>query len=128
MGHLRVTKLGKAYRRYARQSGRLLEWLGLGAQHELKWILRDINFEIQRGEAVGLIGVNGAGKSTLLKLIAGTARPTTGQITVNGRITALLELGMGFHADFTGRENVLMSARIAGIPASDRCAARHPHR
>lgn len=119
MGHLRVTKLGKAYRRYARQSGRLLEWLGLGAQHELKWILRDINFEIQRGEAVGLIGVNGAGKSTLLKLIAGTARPTTGQITVNGRITALLELGMGFHADFTGRENVLMSARIAGIPASE---------
>ncbi len=122
MGHLRVTKLGKAYRRYARQSGRLLEWLGLGAQHELKWILRDINFEIQRGEAVGLIGVNGAGKSTLLKLIAGTARPTTGQITVNGRITALLELGMGFHADFTGRENVLMSARIAGIPASDLAA------
>lgn len=119
MGHLRVTKLGKAYRRYARQSGRLLEWLGLGVQHELKWILRDINFEIQRGEAVGLIGVNGAGKSTLLKLIAGTARPTTGQITVNGRITALLELGMGFHADFTGRENVLMSARIAGIPASE---------
>ena len=102
-----------------RQSGRLLEWLGLGVQHELKWILRDINFEIQRGEAVGLIGVNGAGKSTLLKLIAGTARPTTGQITVNGRITALLELGMGFHADFTGRENVLMSARIAGIPASE---------
>jgi lipopolysaccharide transport system ATP-binding protein len=122
MGHLRVTKLGKAYRRYARQSGRLLEWLGLGAQHELKWILRDINFEIQRGEAVGLIGVNGAGKSTLLKLIAGTARPTTGQITVNGRITALLELGMGFHADFTGRENVLMSARITGIPASDLAA------
>lgn len=119
MEHLRVTKLGKAYRRYARQSGRLLEWLGLGAQHELKWILRDINFEIQRGEAVGLIGVNGAGKSTLLKLIAGTARATTGQITVNGRITALLELGMGFHADFTGRENVRMSARIAGIPASD---------
>ncbi len=119
MGHLRVTKLGKAYRRYVRQSGRLLEWLGLGVQHELKWILRDINFEIQRGEAVGLIGVNGAGKSTLLKLIAGTARPTTGQITVNGRITALLELGMGFHADFTGRENVLMSARIAGIPASE---------
>ena len=73
MGHLRVTKLGKAYRRYVRQSGRLLEWLGLGVQHELKWILRDINFEIQRGEAVGLIGVNGAGKSTLLKLIAGTA-------------------------------------------------------
>ena len=119
MGHLRVTKLGKAYRRYVRQSGRLLEWLGLGVQHELKWILRDINFEIQRSEAVGLIGVNGAGKSTLLKLIAGTARPTTGQITVNGRITALLELGMGFHADFTGRENVLMSARIAGIPASE---------
>lgn len=119
MGHLRVTKLGKAYRRYVRQSGRLLEWLGLGVQHELKWILHDINFEIQRGEAVGLIGVNGAGKSTLLKLIAGTARPTTGQITVNGRITALLELGMGFHADFTGRENVLMSARIAGIPASE---------
>ena len=123
MGHLRVTKLGKAYRRYVRQSGRLLEWLGLGVQHELKWILRDINFEIQRGEAVGLIGVNGAGKSTLLKLIAGTARPTTGQITVNGRITALLELGMGFHADFTGRENVLMSARIAGIPASELEAA-----
>lgn len=119
MGYLRVTNVGKAYRRYQRHSGRLLEWLGLGCQHEQKWILRDISFDIQRGEAVALIGVNGAGKSTLLKLIAGTAQPTCGSISADGRITALLELGMGFHPDFTGRENVILSARLNGLNDQD---------
>ena len=86
-----------------------------GKKYNREWIFRGLSHTFIAGKKYAITGPNGSGKSTLLKLIAGTARPTTGQITVNGRITALLELGMGFHADFTGRENVLMSARIAGI-------------
>jgi len=117
MGHLRVRGLGKAYRQYAQKSGRLAEWLGLGRRHELKWVLRDVTFDVAPGEAVGIVGANGAGKSTLLKLITGTIRPTTGAYEVGGRIAALLELGIGFHPDFTGRQNVYMAGHIMGIPA-----------
>lgn len=115
MSHLRVNKIGKAYKRYANKSGRLLEWLGLGVQHELKWVLRDISFEVSPGEAVGIIGINGAGKSTLLKIITGTTRATTGSVQIGGRIAALLELGMGFNPAFTGRENVFMSGQLYGM-------------
>lgn len=115
MSHLRVNKLGKAYKRYARKSGRLAEWLGLGVQHELKWVLRDISFEVSPGEAVGIIGINGAGKSTLLKIITGTTRATTGSVEAGGRIAALLELGMGFNPEFTGRQNVFMSGQLYGM-------------
>jgi len=115
MSHLRVNKVGKAYKRYARKSGRLAEWMGLGVQHELKWVLRDISFEVSPGEAVGIIGINGAGKSTLLKIITGTTRATTGSVEVGGRIAALLELGMGFNHEFTGRQNVFMSGQLYGM-------------
>lgn len=115
MGYLRIENISKAYKRYAKKSGRFLEWLGLGIKHDLVYVLKDISFEVAPGEAVGIIGVNGTGKSTLLKIIAGTVRPTTGRIVAGGSISALLELGMGFHPDFTGRENVYMAAQLKGI-------------
>ena len=112
MSYIRVKNVGKAYRQYHSKTGRLIEWL---SPHNLKWILSDINFEVAPGEAVGIIGINGAGKSTLLKLITGTSRPTTGEIEISGRVAALLELGMGFHSDFTGRQNVYMSGQLLGL-------------
>jgi len=115
MGYIRIKNIGKAYKRYSRKSGRLLEWLGLGVHHELIWVLKDVSFDVEPGEAVGIIGINGAGKSTLLKIITGTIRPTTGTVEVGGRVSALLELGMGFHPDFTGRENVYMAAQLKGM-------------
>jgi len=115
MGYIRIKNIGKAYKRYSRKSGRLLEWLGLGVHHELILVLKDVSFDVEPGEAVGIIGINGAGKSTLLKIITGTIRPTTGTVEVGGRVSALLELGMGFHPDFTGRENVYMAAQLKGM-------------
>jgi lipopolysaccharide transport system ATP-binding protein len=119
MGFLRVRGLGKAYKRYARKSGRLREWFGAGSQHELTWVLRDVSFDISPGEAVGVVGANGAGKSTLLKIIAQTVRPTTGAFELGGRVAALLELGIGFHPEFTGRENVFMAGHLLGIATDD---------
>jgi len=117
MGTVRVTQLGKAYRQYAARWMRLAEWVlpFLGMRHQLKWVLQDISFQILPGEAVGIIGINGAGKSTLLKLITGTAQPTTGSVQISGRFAALLELGMGFHPDFTGRQNAYMAGQLIGL-------------
>lgn len=115
MSFIRVNNIGKAYKRYFKKSGRFLEWLGLGVHHELVWVLRDVSFDVQPGEAVGIVGINGAGKSTLLKIITGTVKPTTGTVEIGGRVSALLELGMGFHPDFTGRENVYMAAQLKGM-------------
>ena len=116
MSHLRVQGLGKAYKRYAHKSGRFAEWLGLGTRHELNWVLRDVSFDVAPGDAVGIVGANGAGKSTLLKIISGTTRATTGLFDAGGRIAALLELGIGFHSEFTGRQNVYMAGSILGLP------------
>jgi lipopolysaccharide transport system ATP-binding protein len=118
MGHLRVRNLGKAYKRYRRKWGRLAEWIGVGVHHELTWVLRDLTFDIAPGEAVGIIGANGAGKSTLLKLATGTVRPTSGTCEAGGRVAGLLELGIGFHPDFTGRQNVYMAGQTMGIPGA----------
>ena len=117
MGSITVSKLGKAYKLYPNRWARLLEWLMpfRPARHRLKWILRDISFQVQPGEAVGLIGINGAGKSTLLKLITGTTQPSTGSVYMEGTVAALLELGMGFHPDFTGRQNVYMAGQLIGL-------------
>jgi lipopolysaccharide transport system ATP-binding protein len=117
MGTIHVTTLGKAYKQYGTRWSRLAEWVlpFLGLRHTLKWVLKDISFRVDPGEAVGIIGINGAGKSTLLKLITGTAQPTTGGVQISGRVTALLELGMGFHPDFTGRQNAFMAGQLIGL-------------
>ena len=121
MGTIQVTGLGKAYRQYASRWGRLAEWLlpSSRPRHQKKWILHDITFAVAPGEAVGIVGVNGAGKSTLLKLITGTTQPSCGTVTIQGRVAALLELGMGFHPDFTGRQNAYMAGQLIGLSADD---------
>ena len=113
---IEVNGLGKAYKHYPDHGARLREWLRIGGPpaHRLKWIVRDINFVVSTGEALGIIGLNGAGKSTLLKMIAGTTRPSEGSLHISGRVAALLELGIGFHPDFTGRQNVIMSGQLMG--------------
>ena len=82
---------------------------------ETREVLKDVNLTIKNGEAVALIGVNGSGKSTLLKLMTKIIYPTNGKITVNGKLTSLLELGAGFHPDFSGRENIYFNASIFGL-------------
>lgn len=117
MGTITITNLGKAYKQYPTRWSRLAEWLVPFSKprHQLKWVLQDLNFKVNRGEAVGIIGINGAGKSTLLKMITGTTQPTTGSVNITGRVAALLELGMGFHPDFTGRQNVVMAGQLLGM-------------
>jgi lipopolysaccharide transport system ATP-binding protein len=117
MAAITVSNLGKAYKQYPHRWSRLLEWLlpGSKPRHQLKWVLQDVSFTVQPGEAVGIVGMNGAGKSTLLKIITGTVKPTIGCVQVHGRVAALLELGMGFHPDFTGRQNVIMAGQLLGL-------------
>lgn len=121
MGAIVVSRLGKAYRQYPNRWARMAEWLSPRAKphHTLKWILQDINFSVAPGEAVGIIGINGAGKSTLLKLITGTTQPTTGAVCMQGRVAAMLELGMGFHPDFSGRQNAIMAGQLLGMQAGE---------
>lgn len=115
MGKLVVSHIGKAYKRYSGKWARVAEWITGRPLHAKTWVLRDINFTINPGEAVGIVGVNGAGKSTLLKIITGTTQPTSGSVHSEGRVAALLELGMGFHPDFTGRQNVFMAGQLLGL-------------
>jgi lipopolysaccharide transport system ATP-binding protein len=121
MGSILVRHLGKAYKQYPNRWSRLAEWVlpFLGQRHRLKWVLQDISFQLAPGEAVGIIGINGAGKSTLLKLITGTAQPTSGSVEMTGTVAALLELGMGFHPDFSGRANAYMAGQLLGMSADD---------
>lgn len=116
MGTITVSNLGKAYKQYFSRWARLAEWVlpGNRVRHHVKWVLQDISFKVNPGEAVGIIGVNGAGKSTLLKMITGTTLPTSGSVTMTGRVAAMLELGMGFHPDFTGRQNAYMAGQLLG--------------
>ncbi|HEV7416214.1 MAG TPA: ATP-binding cassette domain-containing protein, partial [Tianweitania sediminis] len=101
---LALQGVGKSFRRYRREIHRVLSWFGLPMPPaDERWVLRDIGFAVHPGEAVGIVGRNGAGKSTLLKMIAGIMRPSEGSITVSGRIAAILELGMGFSGELTGR-------------------------
>lgn len=121
MGSITAANLGKAYKVYPSRFARLKEWLipFSKPRHTLKWVLQDINFKVNPGEAVGIIGVNGAGKSTLLKMFAGTTQPTTGAVQTTGRVSALLELGIGFHPEFTGRQNAFMAGQLLGISAEE---------
>ncbi|MDF7681378.1 ABC transporter ATP-binding protein [Enterobacteriaceae bacterium ESL0689] len=121
MSTISVSNVGKAFKLYPNRWARFMEWFLPKhiIKHQLKWVLQDINFTISSGEAVGIIGINGAGKSTLLKMITGTSQPTKGNIYLSGRVAALLELGMGFHPDFTGRQNVYMAAQLMGLCIND---------
>ncbi|MDP5063634.1 MAG: ABC transporter ATP-binding protein [Haliea sp.] len=119
MGSLTVDGVSKAYKRYPGKWSRAREWLTGKITHEKTWVLRDIQFNVNPGEAVGIVGVNGAGKSTLLKIITGTTQPTNGSVTIQGRVAAMLELGMGFHPDFTGRQNAFMAGQLLGLHADE---------
>ncbi|MCA1792870.1 MAG: ABC transporter ATP-binding protein [Desulfobacteraceae bacterium] len=112
---IQVRDISKTYKRYHRKYGRIAEWLGLGSHHDPVTVLQDISFDVAKGQSVGITGVNGAGKSTLLKIITGTTRPSSGVVKVNGPVSALLELGMGFHPEFTGRQNCYMSGQVHGF-------------
>ncbi|MEE4362772.1 MAG: ABC transporter ATP-binding protein [Desulfotignum sp.] len=116
---IQVQHVSKAYKRYARKYGRMAEWLGLGQYHDPVWVLTDICFDVARGQSVGITGVNGAGKSTLLKIITGTTRPSSGEVHASGAVSALLELGMGFHPEFTGRQNCHMAGQLQGFRAKE---------
>ncbi|WP_236238065.1 ABC transporter ATP-binding protein [Pseudomonas faucium] len=121
MGKISVIGLGKAYKQYPARWSRLVEWMVpfSRTRHSLKWVLHDLSFDVEPGEALGIIGVNGAGKSTLLKMITGTSQPTTGSVSITGKVAALLELGMGFHPDFTGRQNAMMAGQLLGYQVEE---------
>lgn len=116
-----VKNISKYYKIYNTRNARLKEWLLPFSRcyHQKKWVLKNISFEVQAGEAVGIIGLNGAGKSTLLKIITGTTQPSTGEVYFEGTVSALLELGLGFHPDFTGRENVYISGQLLGYKSEE---------
>ena len=112
---LEVKNIYKSYRTYNSEIWRILSWFGI--KHKAiqeNYTLKNISFSIKEGEAIGIIGQNGAGKSTILKIITGTLHPSKGEINTTGKISAILELGMGFHPDLTGRQNAYHSAGLMG--------------
>ena len=118
---IKVNNLSKCYQIYEKHHERLLQMFARGRKQYYRefWALKDISFEIKKGETVGIIGRNGSGKSTLLQMICGTLNPTSGTIETHGRIAALLELGSGFNPEFTGRENVYMNASVLGFTSQE---------
>lgn len=115
-----LKNISKCYKRYARPVDRLKELLLPGKTHAQEfWALQNISLEVTKGDTVGIIGQNGSGKSTLLQIIAGTLTPTTGNLYVNGRVSALLELGSGFNPEFTGRQNVFFNGQVLGLSRAE---------
>ncbi|MEA5594383.1 ABC transporter ATP-binding protein [Rivularia sp. UHCC 0363] len=111
-----LKNVSKCFQRYAHPVDKLKEILLPGKSRTSQfWALQDVNLEIEKGQTVGIVGRNGSGKSTLLQIIAGTLTPTTGEVVVRGRVSALLELGSGFNPEFTGRQNVFFNARLLGL-------------
>src|SRR5258708_4715133 len=118
-------KLDHVSKRYFIQSGsrnRSLGWPEFsfpGSRPKEMWALRDISFEVTEGESLGIVGNNGAGKSTLLKLLSRITAPTTGEIRIRGRLSALVEVGSGFHPELTGRENIFLNGSMLGMTRSE---------
>src|SRR5438552_13503113 len=115
-----VQNVSKLYRLYPRPSDRLREMLpGAGVKHSDFWALKDVGFNVEKGETLSLVGPNGCGKSTLLQIVSGILQPTTGRVVTRGRIAALLELGAGFNPEFSGRENVYLNGEIMGLSRTE---------
>lgn len=114
---IQVRNLSKCYHIYEKPHDRILQALIRNRKKYYRefWALKDVSFNVNKGETIGIIGRNGSGKSTLLQMICGTLTPTEGKIVTKGRIAALLELGSGFNPEFTGQENVYMNASILGL-------------
>jgi ABC-type polysaccharide/polyol phosphate transport system ATPase subunit len=120
-GEISVDGVSRRFRIHARETRTLKDLFVQGGRSEVTdiWALRDVSLGVDRGEAVGLIGRNGSGKTTLLRIVAGIIKPTAGRVQAEGRIGSLLELGAGFHPDFTGRENVFLNGAIQGLRRAD---------
>lgn len=126
---IRVHNLSKCYQIYDKPQDRLKQSLYSPMQRLLGrcpkqyyrefWALKDVSFEVKKGETVGIIGRNGSGKSTLLQVLCGTLSPTSGNVEINGRVAALLELGSGFNPEFSGRENIYMNASVLGLSTAE---------
>lgn len=117
---INANNISKRFKVYSNPWHRAVEWGSFGRvkKHEDFWALKDISFQVEKGECLGIIGANGAGKSTLLKILTGTLSPTSGQFNIRGNVLSLLELGTGFNMELTGRQNLFNSARLLGFPDS----------
>ena len=115
-----VRNISKRYELYRKPIHRLYQTIFMGRKQFFRefWALRNINFQVRKGESIGVIGKNGAGKSTLLQILVGTLRQTTGEVDLRGKVAALLELGCGFNPTFSGRKNIYMSGMLQGFSKS----------
>jgi len=116
MYRIQVEKLCKDFRIYARPQDRLKELVLRKQYHRLFHVLQDVSFQVPDGSSLGIVGNNGAGKSTLMRLLVGTLQPTSGTVDIHGQVAALLELGAGFHPEFSGRRNIYLNASLLGVP------------
>ena len=112
-----VENVCKVYKLYDKPMDRLVEALGFTKEKKYRehFALSNVNFHVKKGECIGIIGTNGSGKSTILKIITGVLNPSSGNVTVNGRISALLELGAGFNMEYTGMENIYLNGTMNGF-------------